>query len=164
MCSFLTAHSMASASHSVWEYRCFTGESSTGICYNLPVLFTESLCTNIADNPVGEASVVSSVSLFWSKYTITFALVSSFLICWKDYSCWWDQWNCLPFFVISLRAADTSLKFGINFAQYVAMPRKLRIPLTVVGAGALLIASTFLGSGAIPLSENTNPKKVSDAL
>ena len=41
-----------------------------------------------------------------------------------------------------------------------AMPRKLQRPDYVVGAGALLIASTLIGSAGIPLAENMNPKNV----
>ena len=67
-------------------------------------------------------------------------------------------------FLCELPQWDTSLNFGMNFAQYAAMPRKLRTPLAVEGAGASLIASIFLGSGAIPLPENTNPKKVREGL
>ena len=48
----------------------------------------------------------------------------------------------------------------MNFAQYVAIPKKLLTPLVVVGGRALLIASTLVGSGAMPLLEKTNPKKV----
>ena len=48
----------------------------------------------------------------------------------------------------------TRLNFGTNSASDVAIPRKLRTPLDVVGAGAFLMASTFLGSGAMPFSEN----------
>ena len=44
------------------------------------------------------------------------------------------------------------------------MPRKWRTPLAVVGAGAFLIASIFLGSDAIPLPEITNPKNVTEDL
>ena len=104
--------------------------------------------------------MISSVSLLGSKYAMTLALVRSSLICCKDCSCCSDQWNCLSFFVNSLNGADTSLNLGMNFAQYVAMPRKLRTPLAMVGAGAFLIASIFGGSDAIPLLENTNPKDV----
>ena len=54
--------------------------------------------------------------------------------------------------------------FGMNLAQYVAIPKKLHTPVAVVGAKASLIASTFLGSGAIPSPEKTNPKIVTEHL
>ena len=40
-----------------------------------------------------------------------------------------------------------------------AIPRKLRTSLTFVGCVALSIAAIFLGSGEMPLAENTKPKK-----
>jgi len=48
----------------------------------------------------------------------------------------------------------------MNLAQYVAISRKLRTTLVVVGGTALLIDSTLAGSGAIPLLEKTKQKKV----
>jgi len=64
------------------------------------------------------------------------------------------------FFVNWHSGFDTSVKFGMNFAQYVAMPRKLLTRLVDIGGKALLIVSILCGSGAIPLLENTNPTKV----
>ena len=52
----------------------------------------------------------------------------------------------------------------MNLAQYVAIPKKLRTPLAVVGAWALLMELTLSGSGAMPLSEKTNPKNVMEGL
>ena len=85
MCNFSTAHTMARASFSVCEYRRSTG-LSVRLAYATTRLSSKSgvFCTSIADNPVGEASVMSSVSLLGSKYAITLALVRSSLICWKD--------------------------------------------------------------------------------
>ena len=51
------------------------------------------------------------------------------------------------FLVNSCSGSEMSLKFGINFAQYMAIPRKLLTPLVVVGGLAFLMASTFLGQG-----------------
>ena len=49
--------------------------------YNPSLLLSQGfLCTKIADNLVGEASIVSSVSFFGSKYAMTFALVRRSLI------------------------------------------------------------------------------------
>lgn len=67
-------------------------------------------------------------------------------------------------FVNSLSGAATALNLGINFTQYIAIPRKLRTPLAVFGAGAFLIALAFLGSGMIPLPENINLKNVKEDL
>ena len=52
------------------------------------------------------------------------------------------------------------LKLGMNFPQYVTIPKKLLTPLVVVGGWAFLIASTFFGSREIPCPENTNPTNV----
>jgi hypothetical protein len=49
----------------------------------------------------------------------------------------------------------------MNLAQYVAMPKKLRISFTQRGAGAFLIAETFAGSAEMPSDEKTRPKNVS---
>ena len=95
---------------------------------------------------------------------MTLTLVRSCLISLKECSCFVNHWNGTSFFVSSLNGADTSLKLGMNLAQYVAIPRKLRTPLDVVGAGAFLMAVTFLGSGVMPFPENVNPKKVTDDL
>ena len=61
-------------------------------------------------------------------------------------------------FVNSRNGSEVSLKFGINLAQYVAIPRKLLTPLVVVGGLAFLMASTSLWSGEIPCPENTPQK------
>lgn len=52
----------------------------------------------------------------------------------------------------------------MNFAQYVAIPKKLHTLVVDVGGLALWIACTFWGSGEIPFSENTKPKNVKDLL
>ena len=66
--------------------------------------------------------------------------------------------------VKSRRGFVTSLNLGINFAQYVAIPRKLRTSLADDGGCASWIALTFSGSGDTPSPENTKPKKVIDFL
>ena len=76
---------MASA---VCEYRCSTSDSAllayaTIFRSSCPGLF----CVRIADNPLGDASVGNSVSLFESKYAMTVSLVSIFLILLNDCSC-----------------------------------------------------------------------------
>ena len=76
----------------------------------------------------------------------------------NDRSCCVNHWNAWSFLVSSRRGSETSLNLGLNLAQYVAIPRKLQTPLELVGFGASLIAATFLGSGVMPLPENTNPK------
>ena len=50
------------------------------------------------------------------------------------------------------------MKFAINLELYIAIPRKLRNPDCVIGAGAFLIAYTLSGSGKILFAEKTNPK------
>ena len=90
---------------------------------------------------------------------MTVSLVSIFLIHCSCFSFHW-KWSVPK----SRNGCEMSLKLGINFEQYVAISRKLRIPLTDVGGFAVLIASTLVGSGEIPLLENTNPKKVIELL
>ena len=47
-----------------------------------------------------------------------------------------------------------SLKFGINLAQHVAIPKKLLTAFVLVCGRALSIDSTLTGSGEISFSEN----------
>lgn len=58
--------------------------------------------------------------------------------------------------------SDILLNFEINLAQFVAIPRKDRTPLELVGAGASLIAVPFLG--ALPFLVNSKSHKVIDNL
>ena len=68
------------------------------------------------------------------------------------------------FLVRSLSGFVTSLKLGINLAENVAMPMKLRTPLTDEGVCASRIAFTLAGSGDTPAAENMRPKKVIELL
>ena len=117
---------MASASFSVCEYWHSTGVS-VRLAYATTHLSSEAgaFCTNMADSPVGEASVMSSVSFLGSKYAMTLELVRSSFIFWKDCSSDANQWNGSSFLVNSHSGVDTSLKFSMNLARYVSIPRKL---------------------------------------
>ena len=95
---------------------------------------------------------------------MTLVLDNRSLMLLKDCLCGSSHLNVASFLVRLRSGWETSLKFGINLAQYVAMPKKLRTPLMVVGGLAFLISSTFVGSGEMPFAENTNPKKVMDDL
>ena len=64
------------------------------------------------------------------------------------------------FLVNFRRGSLRSLKFGMNFAQYVAMPRKLRMSFTECGKGAFFTASTFAGSAEIHSLEKIMPKNL----
>ena len=68
VCSRSIAHTIARASRSVWEYLSSTGVSDL---LTYATILRSSCpgvrCERIADNPYGEASVVSSDSLFLSK-------------------------------------------------------------------------------------------------
>ena len=131
------ARTIAGASLSVWEYylstsmRAQLAYATTHLSF-IPGAFS----LKMADIPEGKASVTYLVSLFGSKYAITSVLVSRFFIVWKDLSCSLPHKNGWSFFVYFCNGSETSLKFGINLAQYVAIPRKLLTTCVVVGRKA----------------------------
>jgi len=97
--------------------------------------------------------------LFGSKYAITLVLVSNSFIALKNLSCSSPQQNGRSFLVNTRSGTETSLKFGMNLAQYVAIPKRLHTTLVVVDGKALVIDLTLVGSGKIPSLETTNPKR-----
>ena len=133
-CRRSTAHTMANASLSICEYLVSTSESAL-LTYTTTFLsFPPGVFwNNIAESPSGEASVMSSVSFCGSKYAMVASLVNNCFTLSNAYWCSPVQWNGTSCFVSSRSGCDTSLNFGINFAQYVAIPRKLRTPLADVG-------------------------------
>ena len=81
------------------------------------VCFTSKWLTNLK----GKHQWLTWFLYFGSRYAITSMLVSSFFIVWKDLSCSLPHKNCWSLFVNFCNGSETSLKFGINFAQYVAI-------------------------------------------
>ena len=118
-CNILTVYTIASASLSACEYRCSTGGKCSADVSNNSSFTREvvDFWANIADNCVGDASMVKSVSLSASKYAMTLAPVRSHLISLKEWSCSAGQWNSSSFFISSLNGVDMSLNLGINIAQ-----------------------------------------------
>jgi hypothetical protein len=75
--------------------------------------------------------------LVGSKYAITVALVRAAFTALRYLACLVLQQKGTFFLVNSRKGSVRSLKLGINFAQYVIIPRKLRTALIEFGGGQL---------------------------
>lgn len=157
--SFSIAHTTASASLSVWEYHLSTAMRAQ-LTYATTHLSPAPgmVCMRMADKPERDGSVTNSVSLFGSRYAIISVLVSNFSIVLKEFCCSLHHRKGWFFLVNFRNGSEISLKFGINLAQYMAIPKKLLTACMIVGGSPLSTDSTLTGSGKIPFSENTNPK------
>ena len=108
---------------------------------------------------MGLPSTKMEVGFFGSKYPRV-VLVDSAAFRRSNDDCF-SSVHChfTPLQVSYRRGLVISAKFLMNLEQNAAELRRLRTSDTLVGGTTFWRASTFLGSGDMPFSENTWPKK-----
>ena len=89
-----------------------------------------------------------------SKYLRVVSSDSDFLVSLNAAYCSGPHTHGLDVLVSSLSGPVRVVRFFMKRLQYVIMPRKLRTPVTVVGAGAVWMSRTLAGSGATPSAAN----------
>ena len=113
---------------------------------------------NTAPSPTGLASTTNSVAFSGSKYAMVASVRRAFFMLSKASCSSGPHVHLAPVLVRALSGSDRLARFGRKCAQYVAMPRKLRISVGFLAVGTSLIAANFLGSTCNPSWEKKNPK------
>ena len=115
--------------------------------------------SSTAPSPYEDASAESIESNVGSNKARTGELVnirftSSNALCWASPHTHW-----FPLISKSQSGFVTSDRLGVSFLIWFTVPRNLWMSPTLVGTGTLRIAVTLPGSGLMPVSSTTYPKK-----